>query len=140
MQEFVMNPTGKSPFSATPSATVAALNIRVGFSDPASDNNTLRDNRSAIERARTRNRSMYFGRESTAARDAGVVSHGTDLVEHPKLGADRIITFAEIVGQEHVIAGADWAAASIRKSPPNSRFLLRDLTADLQTRNQKLRN
>jgi len=30
----------------------------------------------------------------------GVVSHSTDLVEHPELLADRIITFAEIVGRE----------------------------------------
>jgi len=37
----------------------------------------------------------------------GVVSHSTDLVEHPELVADRIITFAEIVGQENVIAGTD---------------------------------
>ena len=29
------------------------------------------------------------------------------LVEHPELVADRIITFAEIVGQENVIAGTD---------------------------------
>jgi 5-methyltetrahydropteroyltriglutamate--homocysteine methyltransferase len=52
----------------------------------------------------------------------GVVSHFTDLVEHPKLVADRIITFAEIVGQENVIAGTDCGlgAASIRKSPAPS--------------------
>ena len=37
----------------------------------------------------------------------GVFSHATDLVEHPELVADRIITFAEIVGQENVIAGTD---------------------------------
>ena len=37
----------------------------------------------------------------------GAVSHATDLVEHPELVADRIITFAEIVGQENVIAGTD---------------------------------
>ena len=35
----------------------------------------------------------------------GAVSHATDLVEHPELVADRIITFAEIIGQENVIAG-----------------------------------
>jgi len=29
------------------------------------------------------------------------------FVEHPELVADRIITFAEIVGQENVIAGTD---------------------------------
>jgi len=37
----------------------------------------------------------------------GVVNHATDLVEHAELVAGRIITFAEIVGQENVIAGAD---------------------------------
>lgn len=37
----------------------------------------------------------------------GVVSHSTDLVEHPELVADRIIAFAEIVGKENVIAGTD---------------------------------
>ena len=37
----------------------------------------------------------------------GVVSHSTDLVEHPELVADRIIAFAELVGRENVIAGTD---------------------------------
>jgi 5-methyltetrahydropteroyltriglutamate--homocysteine methyltransferase len=37
----------------------------------------------------------------------GVVSHATDLVEHPELIADRLIAFAEIVGRENVIAGTD---------------------------------
>jgi 5-methyltetrahydropteroyltriglutamate--homocysteine methyltransferase len=38
----------------------------------------------------------------------GVVSHATNLVEHPQLVADRILRFAAIVGREHVIAGTDW--------------------------------
>jgi len=37
----------------------------------------------------------------------GVVSHATDLVERPELVVDRMITLAEIVGQEKVVAGAD---------------------------------
>ena len=37
----------------------------------------------------------------------GVVSHSTDLVEHPELVADRILAFADIVGRENVIAGTD---------------------------------
>jgi 5-methyltetrahydropteroyltriglutamate--homocysteine methyltransferase len=37
----------------------------------------------------------------------GVVSHSTDLIEHPELVADRILAFAEIVGKENVIAGTD---------------------------------
>jgi 5-methyltetrahydropteroyltriglutamate--homocysteine methyltransferase len=37
----------------------------------------------------------------------GVVSHATNLVEHPDLVADRILRYAEIVGRENVIAGTD---------------------------------
>jgi len=37
----------------------------------------------------------------------GVVSHATNVVEHPDLVADRIVRFAEMVGRENVIAGTD---------------------------------
>ncbi len=37
----------------------------------------------------------------------GVVGHATNVVEHPRLVADRIIRFARIVGRENVIAGTD---------------------------------
>ncbi len=37
----------------------------------------------------------------------GVVSHATNVVEHPELVADRICRFAEVVGRENVIAGTD---------------------------------
>ena len=37
----------------------------------------------------------------------GVVSHASDIVEHPELVADRILAFADIVGRENVIAGTD---------------------------------
>ncbi|HLF79772.1 MAG TPA: cobalamin-independent methionine synthase II family protein [Dehalococcoidia bacterium] len=37
----------------------------------------------------------------------GVVGHASDIVEHPRLVADRIIRFAEIVGRENVIASTD---------------------------------
>lgn len=37
----------------------------------------------------------------------GVVSHSTNAVEHPRLVADRIIQFAEVVGPENVIASTD---------------------------------
>jgi 5-methyltetrahydropteroyltriglutamate--homocysteine methyltransferase len=37
----------------------------------------------------------------------GVVSHATNLVEHPQLVADRILRFTRIVGKENVIAGTD---------------------------------
>ena len=37
----------------------------------------------------------------------GVVTHSTDVVEHPELVAQRIQRFADILGRERVIAGAD---------------------------------
>ena len=46
----------------------------------------------------------------------GVISHTTNLVEHPELIAERIVRFAKIVGRENVIAGADcgFAASALR--------------------------
>jgi 5-methyltetrahydropteroyltriglutamate--homocysteine methyltransferase len=37
----------------------------------------------------------------------GVVSHATNVVEHPALVADRILRFADLVGRERVIASTD---------------------------------
>lgn len=37
----------------------------------------------------------------------GVVSHATNVVEHPELVADRICAYADAVGRENVIAGTD---------------------------------
>jgi 5-methyltetrahydropteroyltriglutamate--homocysteine methyltransferase len=37
----------------------------------------------------------------------GVVSHATNVIEHPELIADRIVRFGEIVGRENVIASTD---------------------------------
>jgi 5-methyltetrahydropteroyltriglutamate--homocysteine methyltransferase len=37
----------------------------------------------------------------------GVVSHATNVVEHPELVADRIVRFANLVGRERVIASTD---------------------------------
>jgi len=37
----------------------------------------------------------------------GVVSHATNVVEHPELVAERILRFADIVGRERVIASTD---------------------------------
>jgi 5-methyltetrahydropteroyltriglutamate--homocysteine methyltransferase len=37
----------------------------------------------------------------------GVVSHATNVVEHPELVADRLLNYARVVGRENVIAGTD---------------------------------
>jgi len=42
----------------------------------------------------------------------GVISHATDLVEHPEVVAERIINFAERVGRENVQTGTDCGMGS----------------------------
>lgn len=37
----------------------------------------------------------------------GVVAHTTNIVEHPELVAQRIMTYAQLLGRENVIAGSD---------------------------------
>jgi 5-methyltetrahydropteroyltriglutamate--homocysteine methyltransferase len=42
----------------------------------------------------------------------GVISHATDIVEHPRLVADRLIQYAQLVGKENVVAGTDCGVGS----------------------------
>lgn len=42
----------------------------------------------------------------------GVVGHATDIVEHPRLIADRLVQYAGLVGKENVIAGTDCGVGS----------------------------
>ena len=37
----------------------------------------------------------------------GVVTHATNLIEHPELVAQRIVRLAKLVGRENVMAGTD---------------------------------
>jgi 5-methyltetrahydropteroyltriglutamate--homocysteine methyltransferase len=37
----------------------------------------------------------------------GVISHATNVVEHPELIAERILRFANLIGRENVMAGTD---------------------------------
>ena len=37
----------------------------------------------------------------------GVISHATNIVEHPELVAERILRYARALGRENVIAGTD---------------------------------
>ncbi len=37
----------------------------------------------------------------------GVISHATNIVEHPELVAERIVRIAKLIGRENVIAGTD---------------------------------
>jgi len=47
----------------------------------------------------------------------GVISHATNVIEHPKLIAQRIIRFANLVGRENVIAGSDCGFSQGWNSP-----------------------
>jgi 5-methyltetrahydropteroyltriglutamate--homocysteine methyltransferase len=42
----------------------------------------------------------------------GIITHASNLVEHPEAVAERILRFAGVVGRERVIAGADCGFAS----------------------------
>jgi 5-methyltetrahydropteroyltriglutamate--homocysteine methyltransferase len=42
----------------------------------------------------------------------GVITHASNIVEHPELIAERILRFARLVGRENVIAGADCGFSS----------------------------
>src|SRR5260221_2228095 len=51
----------------------------------------------------------------------GVISHATNVVEHPELIAQRIIRYASLVGRENVLAGTDCGFAQgpfYRRGPP----------------------
>jgi 5-methyltetrahydropteroyltriglutamate--homocysteine methyltransferase len=42
----------------------------------------------------------------------GVITHASNIVEHPELIAERLVRFADLVGRERVIAGADCGFSS----------------------------
>lgn len=42
----------------------------------------------------------------------GMISHASNIVEHPELIAERLVTYARLVGREHVIAGSDCGFSS----------------------------
>jgi 5-methyltetrahydropteroyltriglutamate--homocysteine methyltransferase len=42
----------------------------------------------------------------------GVIGHATDIIEHPRLVADRLVRYAGVVGKENVIAGTDCGVGS----------------------------
>lgn len=48
----------------------------------------------------------------------GVISHSTNLVEHPELIAQRLVRYANIVGRENVIGGSDCGFSSFASSEP----------------------
>ncbi|MBZ5577888.1 MAG: cobalamin-independent methionine synthase II family protein [Acidobacteriia bacterium] len=65
-----------------------------------------------IEGANARHEHEYAVWETAKLPDGkilipGVITHSTDVVEHPELVCQRILRFAKLLGKENVIAGAD---------------------------------
>ena len=63
----------------------------------------------------------------------GVVSHQTNVVEHPELVAERLLKFASVVGRDRVLAGTDCGFAQgpfVRRVHPSIQWAkLQSLTA-----------
>jgi 5-methyltetrahydropteroyltriglutamate--homocysteine methyltransferase len=81
----------------------------------------------SVEGANPRHEHEYHVWETAKLPDGktlmpGVVTHSTNVVEHPELIAERIINYANIVGKENVIAGVDcgfaqgWDLARVHES------------------------
>jgi 5-methyltetrahydropteroyltriglutamate--homocysteine methyltransferase len=68
----------------------------------------------------------------------GVITHSTDLIEHPELVAQRIRRFAKRVGRENVIAGADCGFGG-RSHPQIAWAKLEALTAGAAIASQAIR-
>ena len=67
----------------------------------------------------------------------GVVSHATNIVEHPQVVADRIVRYAKVVGRENVIAGTDCGFGG-RIHPQIAWAKLEALTAGAKLATQEL--
>ncbi len=80
----------------------------------------------AIEQANPRHEHEWRVWEDTRLPDGkvlipGVISHATNVVEHPELVRERIVRLARLVGRERVIAGVDCGFAQhpfIRRTHP----------------------
>jgi 5-methyltetrahydropteroyltriglutamate--homocysteine methyltransferase len=66
----------------------------------------------------------------------GVVSHATDVVEHPELVAQRLMRFADVVGRERIVAGTD--CGMMRVHPEICWAKLESLSAGARLASQRL--
>jgi 5-methyltetrahydropteroyltriglutamate--homocysteine methyltransferase len=71
----------------------------------------------AIEAANVRHEHEYHVWEDLKLPEGkmlmpGVISHATDLVEHPELVAERIVNYARLLGRENVQTGTDCGIGS----------------------------
>jgi len=67
----------------------------------------------------------------------GVVTHKTNILEHPETVADRIVRYANVVGKENVIAGTDCGLGG-RMNPQLAWAKLRALAQGAELANREL--
>jgi 5-methyltetrahydropteroyltriglutamate--homocysteine methyltransferase len=68
----------------------------------------------------------------------GVVGHYTDYVEHPELVAQRIVTYANVVGRENVMAGTDCGLGTRVGHPEVAWAKLRSLAEGARLASERL--
>ncbi len=66
----------------------------------------------SVEAANPRHEHEYHVWQTTKLPDGkllmpGVIAHTTNVIEHPELVAERLINYANLIGRENLIAGAD---------------------------------
>ena len=71
----------------------------------------------SFENANSRHEHEYHLWETVKLPDGkalipGVITHASNIVEHPELIAERLVRFTKLVGRENVIAGADCGFSS----------------------------
>lgn len=69
----------------------------------------------------------------------GVISHATDIIEHPELVAQRLVRYAEVVGAENVIAGTDCGLGGRVGHPEIAWAKLADLAQGARLASRRLR-
>jgi 5-methyltetrahydropteroyltriglutamate--homocysteine methyltransferase len=67
----------------------------------------------------------------------GVVTHKTNILEHPETVADRIVRYADVVGKENVIAGTDCGLGG-RMNPQLAWAKLKALADGAELANERL--
>ena len=67
----------------------------------------------------------------------GVIDHTTPLIEHPQVIADRLVTYAKVVGKENVMAGTD-CGLGYRVHPQIQWAKLRSLAEGAKLASQEL--
>ena len=72
----------------------------------------------------------------------GVISHATNIVEHPELVAQRLVRLARLVGRDNLMAGTDCGfaqATQVRRVHPSIQWAkLAALSAGARLASQEL--